>query len=142
MSIEYLCNCYDNGVCNGTRDRDACSCNGDERNCSFYPEKRKTALGKMRCVDCVTMSETIPDVPEEVLKSLDIPPMHDLLTKALTLSKEINGMSNTIRSTLFYDDPTTPKNDREIRCATDNILAILDELESAHHILNIIRNML
>ena len=32
------------GVCNGTRERDECSCNGDQSKCNFYPEKRKKAV--------------------------------------------------------------------------------------------------
>lgn len=45
------CKCYceeynyagDIGKCNGTRERDACSCGGDEAKCDFYPEVRKRA---------------------------------------------------------------------------------------------------
>lgn len=28
-------------ICNGTKEREECSCNGDESKCNFYPEKRK-----------------------------------------------------------------------------------------------------
>ena len=28
-------------ICNGTKERDECYCNGDESKCNFYPEKRK-----------------------------------------------------------------------------------------------------
>lgn len=28
-------------ICNGTREREECSCNGEESKCNFYPEKRK-----------------------------------------------------------------------------------------------------
>lgn len=28
-------------ICNGTREREECSCDGDESKCNFYPEKRK-----------------------------------------------------------------------------------------------------
>ena len=36
-----ICNCYQNqGECWGTRERDKCSCGGDETKCDFYPEKR------------------------------------------------------------------------------------------------------
>lgn len=34
--IKIECNCYDNGRCNGTKERDECSCNGNEFECSFY----------------------------------------------------------------------------------------------------------
>lgn len=37
--------CYEStyGECWGTKERDRCRCNGDERKCDFYPEKRKKA---------------------------------------------------------------------------------------------------
>ena len=28
-------------ICNGTREREECSCDGDKSKCNFYPEKRK-----------------------------------------------------------------------------------------------------
>lgn len=28
-------------ICNGTKEREECYCNGDESKCNFYPEKRK-----------------------------------------------------------------------------------------------------
>ena len=28
-------------ICNGTREREECTCNGDKSKCNFYPEKRK-----------------------------------------------------------------------------------------------------
>ena len=31
------------GVCNGTKERDVCGCNGDRINCSFYPYVREEA---------------------------------------------------------------------------------------------------
>jgi hypothetical protein len=31
------------GVCNGTKERDVCGCNGDRINCSFYPYIREEA---------------------------------------------------------------------------------------------------
>lgn len=32
-------------ICNGTKEREGCSCNGDESKCNFYPEKRKENRG-------------------------------------------------------------------------------------------------
>ena len=32
------------GRCNGTRERDECSCGGDKTKCSFYPEVREKAI--------------------------------------------------------------------------------------------------
>lgn len=41
------CNCYheeyNRQVCWGTKEREECSCDGDETKCNFYPEKRATA---------------------------------------------------------------------------------------------------
>ena len=28
-------------ICNGTKEREACNCNGDVKKCNFYPDKRK-----------------------------------------------------------------------------------------------------
>lgn len=38
-------------ICNGTREREECSCDGDESKCNFYPEKRKEK--KMTTIDMV-----------------------------------------------------------------------------------------
>lgn len=36
------CKIYRNKqICNGTKEREECSCDGDESKCNFYPEKRK-----------------------------------------------------------------------------------------------------
>ena len=44
------CNCYhkiyDRTECWGAKERDLCSCDGDETKCSFYPEKRAAAQAK------------------------------------------------------------------------------------------------
>ena len=44
------CNCYqeiyNKSECWGTKERDVCSCGGDESKCNFYPEKR-SAVHKM-----------------------------------------------------------------------------------------------
>ena len=32
-------------ICNGTKEREGCSCNGDKSKCNFYPEKRKENRG-------------------------------------------------------------------------------------------------
>lgn len=31
-------------ICNGTKEREECSCNGDVTKCNFYPEKRKEKM--------------------------------------------------------------------------------------------------
>lgn len=35
------CNIKTFAICNGTKEREECSCNGDPAKCDFYPEKRK-----------------------------------------------------------------------------------------------------
>ena len=52
-----ICDCYraeenwlhEIGVCFGTKERDPCSCGGDESKCDFYPEKRKKAEKATAC---------------------------------------------------------------------------------------------
>ena len=45
--IDGICRCdaYDAAFsrCNGTKERDFCSCRGDKRDCDFYPEQRTKA---------------------------------------------------------------------------------------------------
>lgn len=36
------------GRCYGTKERDVCSCGGDESKCDFYPEKRAAAEEKVK----------------------------------------------------------------------------------------------
>lgn len=48
-----ICDCYhslpnNKGECWGTRERERCYCNGDERYCSYYPEKRNSAIDAER----------------------------------------------------------------------------------------------
>lgn len=38
---------YLEGYCTGTKECEACSCEGDQAKCSFYPEKRKAAMKPM-----------------------------------------------------------------------------------------------
>lgn len=35
-------------VCNGTKERDACSCKGNREKCDFYPEVRKKARAETK----------------------------------------------------------------------------------------------
>lgn len=138
MAIEYLCSCYDKGYCNGTRERDVCSCGGDERYCSFYPEKRKKALADF---DAATGMKPI-DIPEDRFEVVP-PTMHDSLDKAMYLSIEISVLARTIHNSLFYtgkDDEEKPV--REVRCANDQILAIIDQLRETHEYLNAINSKL
>ena len=50
--------------CNGTKEREECSCDGDESKCNFYPEKRKksktmstTEMSKQRQLRTMAKSE-------------------------------------------------------------------------------------
>lgn len=36
------------GICNGTRERDECTCGGDSAKCDFYPEKREMAAKEIK----------------------------------------------------------------------------------------------
>ena len=106
MSIEYLCNCYDNGYCNGTRDRDACSCGGDERYCSFYPEKRRAALGRMRSVDCVADIEdgVSEEVKQKILAegNVDFDQMRNSTTQCATCShREVCKLTHSLAIASF-----------------------------------------
>ena len=49
------CNCYHEEYgkpeCWGTKEKDVCSCKGDETKCSFYPNKRAAALADKAIAD-------------------------------------------------------------------------------------------
>lgn len=49
------------GVCWGTKEREACSCGGDESKCDFYEDKRKKATPKTTNYDRI-----ISKTPEEL----------------------------------------------------------------------------
>lgn len=51
--------------CNGTRERDECSCGGDRTKCDFYPEVRKKAVQEQKESNCliVTYDSCPPDAP-------------------------------------------------------------------------------
>lgn len=53
------------GICNGTKERDECSCGGDEAKCDFYPKIRARAIQKQKEDNCliVTYDCCPPDVP-------------------------------------------------------------------------------
>lgn len=58
-----ICECYEQlntrycgmpltlHVCNGTKERDECLCNGLEEKCDFYPEKRKKANNELNTAE-------------------------------------------------------------------------------------------
>ena len=41
------------GVCNGTRERDECSCDGDRTKCDFYPKVREKAMKPISVEDAI-----------------------------------------------------------------------------------------
>lgn len=53
--------------CNGTRERDICSCGGDETKCDFYPEVRKKAKKKTKIS---TNADKIRKMTDEELANL------------------------------------------------------------------------
>ena len=40
-------------VCNGTRERDECSCGGDRTKCDFYPEVREKTIENVSIRDAI-----------------------------------------------------------------------------------------
>ena len=56
-------------ICNGTKERDFCSCSGDRRYCNFYPEVREKAINEERKLiisfDCNTQDEAALVVSKE-----------------------------------------------------------------------------
>lgn len=71
------CECYteENGkqICNGTKERDECNCNGDEFNCSFYDDVKERAKksGKFTVAECTSSGTVVTaDVYHAVLKDL------------------------------------------------------------------------
>ena len=55
--------------CNGTRERDECSCGGDETKCDFYPEVREKALKKQepKFGDWISVNDRLPTEDVRVL---------------------------------------------------------------------------
>ena len=51
--------------CNGTRERDKCSCGGDRTKCDFYPEVREKALPKFS--EWISVKNRLPKTNKEVL---------------------------------------------------------------------------
>lgn len=56
--MDKVCECYhvveagtwlERSECWGTKERDVCSCGGDEAHCTFYPEKARAADPKHKC---------------------------------------------------------------------------------------------
>lgn len=62
-----VCKCYryemnffhEGGVCYGTKEREPCSCGGDESKCDFYPDKRQkqTNADRIRAMSDEEISE-------------------------------------------------------------------------------------
>ena len=51
--------------CNGTKERDECSCGGDRTKCDFYPEVREKALPKFG--EWISVEDRLPDNDKYVL---------------------------------------------------------------------------
>ena len=55
MSLANRCDCYvfenNAGRCNGTKERDICSCHGDKTLCDFYPEVKEKAIKEYESED-------------------------------------------------------------------------------------------
>jgi hypothetical protein len=59
--------------CNGTRERDECSCGGDRTKCDFYPEVREKALKEQEPKFCewISVKDRLPDIDELCLLSME-----------------------------------------------------------------------
>ncbi len=55
--------------CNGTRERDACSCGGDRAKCDFYPEVREKALKEQepKFGEWISVKDRLPEKFKDVL---------------------------------------------------------------------------
>lgn len=53
----------DYSYCNGTRERDECSCGGDKTKCDFYPEVREKAMKEIipKFGDWISVEDRLPD---------------------------------------------------------------------------------
>lgn len=67
------CNCYheeyNKTECWGTKERDECSCNGDETKCDFYPKKRAEAQAR----------KTIKEFKAKELRSKELQEAYEFL---------------------------------------------------------------
>lgn len=91
------------GVCNGTKERDECSCGGDRTKCDFYPEVREKAFNEQKnnknrnAKDCllVTFDYCSPDVATLTVLTDNgdsTVMLHELYgDKALKIYKELTG---------------------------------------------------
>lgn len=86
--------------CNGTRERDTCSCGGDRTKCDFYPEVREKALPKF--------GEWI-SVEDELPKSCDKDPdWSETVLFRITQGHIHSGYRYKGRTQIsFYDDDWT-----------------------------------
>ena len=57
------------GYCNGTRERDLCSCGGDRTKCNFYPEVREKALKEQlpKFGEWISVKDRLPEKDTRVL---------------------------------------------------------------------------
>ena len=55
--------------CNGTRERDECSCGGDRTKCDFYPEVRKKGRKKKepKFGEWISVEDGLPEKNQDVL---------------------------------------------------------------------------
>lgn len=52
------------GICRGTKERDECSCGGDEIKCDFYPEVREKALKEQepKLGNWINVEDRLPEI--------------------------------------------------------------------------------
>lgn len=55
------------GICNGTKERDECSCGGDRTKCDFYPEVRKRARRETEIKNPITNADNLRSMNDKEL---------------------------------------------------------------------------
>ena len=114
------------GVCWGTKEKDRCSCGGDESKCDFYPEKRQKAEKEKTTMDYI--SKNIEDMTLPELKKLcDEPEKYNMTfgdyMKIINILSEAKKMQN---------DMATERTPIETRVAAlEHQLALLNRKLSA-----------
>ena len=87
-----ICECYHNlpnneGECWGTRERERCYCNGDERYCSYYLEKRNSAIDAERKDKNMSREKTTLNTAEMWLKAQEDGEIYECVNGDIAYSK-------------------------------------------------------
>ena len=88
-----ICECYHNlpnneGECWGTKERERCYCNGDGRYCSYYLEKRNSAIDAERKDKNMSREKTTLNTAEMWLKAQEDGKTYIVKQQTLCYSKQ------------------------------------------------------